>query len=163
IGSWGVEHYALPKVGDLVIGRGVDADVRINDASISRKHAALSLGLRVRVRDLGSSSGTRVADRALATDEWAEVSPGAVVDLGAVMLILSRGDEQADAEPPKAAGAMERAERLLDRIAPGEISVLIQGETGAGKEVFAERLHAKSRRAAGPLLRLNCGGFTETL
>src|SRR5262249_42212260 len=103
--------------------------------------------------------------RTLASDEWADVSPGEVVDLGAVMLILTRGDDQADADaaPPKVAGAIERAERLLDRIAPGEISVLIQGETGVGKEVFAERLHAKSRRAAAPLLRLNCGGFTESL
>jgi transcriptional regulator with PAS, ATPase and Fis domain len=41
--------------------------------------------------------------------------------------------------------------------------VLILGETGVGKEVFAERLHAKSRRAPHPLLKLNCGGFTENL
>jgi transcriptional regulator with PAS, ATPase and Fis domain len=59
--------------------------------------------------------------------------------------------------------AMARAEQLLGRVAPSDISVLIQGETGVGKEVFAERLHAKSRRAERPLLRLHCGGFTETL
>src|SRR5262249_44751342 len=52
---------------------------------------------------------------------------------------------------------------LLERVAPGDISVLIQGETGVGKEVFVERLHARSRRADKPLLRLNCGGFTESL
>jgi DNA-binding NtrC family response regulator len=157
-----VERFALPKSGEVVIGRGTDVDVRINDASISRKHALLSLGMRVRIKDLGSTSGTRVADRALVAHEWADVSPGEVVDLGAVMLILTRGDDQDDDAEP-AEGGIARAERLLERIAPGDISVLIEGETGVGKEVFAERLHAKSRRADKPLLRLNCGGFTESL
>jgi two-component system, NtrC family, response regulator AtoC len=157
-----VDLFALPKAGDVVIGRGVEADIRIDDPSISRKHALLSIGPRVRIKDLGSANGTRVADRALEPGQLADVSPGEVIDLGSVMLIVMRGEAQAPA-PATADGAMARADRLLDRIAPGEISVLIQGETGVGKEVFAERLHAKSRRADKPLLRLNCGGFSETL
>ena len=162
VGQGLVELFALPRTGDIVIGRGVEADVRIDDASISRKHAQLSLGPRVRLKDLGSANGTRVADRALDAGAWTDVSPGEVIDLGSVMLILMRGE--APAPPLPATGdAMARAERLLERLAPGDISVLIQGETGVGKEVFAERLHARSRRAQKPLLRLNCGGFTETL
>ena len=164
VGAGASELYALPKAGDVVIGRGVEADVRIDDASISRKHALLSLGMRVRIKDLGSANGTRIADRALDPGEWADVSPGEVIDLGDVMLILMRGAGETAAPPPAAPGdAMQRAERLLERVAPGDISVLLIGETGVGKEVFAERLHAKSKRAAKPLLRLNCGGFTETL
>ena len=165
VGEGLVELFALPKAGDVVIGRGVEADVRIDDGSISRKHALLSIGLHVRIKDLGSANGTRVADRALEPGEWAEVAPGEVIDLGSVMLILMRGAAGAPAaEPPATTGsAMERAERLLERVAPGDISVLLQGETGVGKEVFAERLHARSKRASRPLLRLNCGGFTETL
>jgi transcriptional regulator with PAS, ATPase and Fis domain len=163
VGEGLVELFALPKAGDVVIGRGQEADVRIDDASISRKHALLSLGLRARIKDLGSTAGTRVADRALEAGEWADVSAGEVIDLGSVMLILMRGAApEAEARAP-AGDAMERAERLLDRVAPGDISVLMQGETGVGKEVFAERLHARSRRAGKPLLRLNCAGFSETL
>jgi DNA-binding NtrC family response regulator len=166
VGDGLVELFALPRVGDLVIGRGIEADLRVNDASISRKHAVLSLGRRVRIKDLGSANGTRVGARTAEAGEWLDVSPGEVIDLGSVMLILMRGETAgADAsEPPAdASGAIERAERLLERVAPGDISVLIQGETGVGKEVFVERLHARSRRAGKPLLRLNCGGFTETL
>jgi two-component system response regulator AtoC len=59
--------------------------------------------------------------------------------------------------------AMQRIHRLLQRIGPGSISVLILGETGVGKEVIAESVHRLSPRANGPFLRLNCGGFTETL
>ncbi|MGE5185233.1 MAG: sigma 54-interacting transcriptional regulator [Acidobacteriota bacterium] len=162
VGDGLVELFALPRAGDVVIGRGGEADVRIEDASISRKHALLSLGLRVRIKDLGSTAGTRVADRSLEPGEWADVSLGEVIDLGSVVLILMRG-EAPPPPPAKTGDAMARAERLLERVAPGDISVLIQGETGVGKEVFAERLHARSKRAGKPLLRLNCGGFTETL
>jgi two-component system response regulator AtoC len=157
-----VDLFALPPVGDLVIGRGAEADIRIDDASISRKHALLSLGPRVRIKDLGSANGTRIADRALEAGDWAELAFGELVDLGSVMLILMRGEAEMPPAPEKA-NAMARAQRLLDRVASGDIAVLIQGETGVGKEVFAERLHAKSKRAPRPLLRLNCGGFTESL
>ena len=173
-----VDLFALPRAGDVVIGRGAEADIRIDDASISRKHALLSIGpalptggpalpsggTKIRLKDLGSANGTRVADRTLEAGEWADLSPGEVIDLGSVMLILMRGESDVTpAGREKQGTAMARAERLLERVAPGDIAVLILGETGVGKEVFAERLHAKSKRAAKPLLKLNCGGFTETL
>jgi transcriptional regulator with PAS, ATPase and Fis domain len=52
---------------------------------------------------------------------------------------------------------------LVDRIAPSPLSVLLLGETGVGKEVFAERIHARSDRADRPLLRLNCAALSESL
>ena len=158
-----VDLFALPKVGDLVIGRGAEADIRVDDASISRKHAMLSIGPKLRIKDLGSANGTRVANRALESGAWADVTPGEVIDLGSVMLILMRGEDEERALEKSPDGAIARAERLLERVAPGDIAVLLTGETGVGKEVFAERLHHKSKRAGKPLLRLNCGGFTETL
>jgi Nif-specific regulatory protein len=52
---------------------------------------------------------------------------------------------------------------LVDRIAPSDASVLILGESGVGKELFAERLHVHSRRAAKPFVRVNCAALPETL
>ena len=52
---------------------------------------------------------------------------------------------------------------LVDRIAPSDASVLILGESGVGKELFAERLHQKSRRALKPFVRVNCAALPETL
>jgi pSer/pThr/pTyr-binding forkhead associated (FHA) protein len=54
-------------------------------------------------------------------------------------------------------------ESTIDRIAASSINVLILGETGAGKEVMARRLHERSPRADAPLLCLNCAAFTESL
>jgi transcriptional regulator with PAS, ATPase and Fis domain len=58
---------------------------------------------------------------------------------------------------------MQDLYRLAERIAAGDISVLVLGETGVGKEVLAERIHRMSPRATKPYLKLNCAAFTETL
>lgn len=48
-------------------------------------------------------------------------------------------------------------------VAPTDAPVLILGETGSGKEVIARAIHARSRRAAGPVLRVNCGAISPDL
>jgi transcriptional regulator with GAF, ATPase, and Fis domain len=58
---------------------------------------------------------------------------------------------------------MKRAYDIAVRAAQSGISVLISGETGAGKEVFADTIHMRSNRKAKPLLRLNCAALPEAL
>ena len=59
--------------------------------------------------------------------------------------------------------AMTAIHRLIGRIAPSNINVLLLGETGVGKEVLATALHQRSKRAAGPFVKLNCAALTESL
>jgi two-component system, NtrC family, response regulator AtoC len=58
---------------------------------------------------------------------------------------------------------MRRLKRMTERLAQSSITVLFQGETGVGKEIFAEMLHRLSPRCDRPLLRLNCGALPEAL
>jgi two-component system, NtrC family, response regulator AtoC len=58
---------------------------------------------------------------------------------------------------------MKRAHDIAVRAAQSGISVLITGETGAGKEIFAETIHLRSNRRDRPLLRLNCAALPEAL
>ncbi|MBM3326729.1 MAG: sigma-54-dependent Fis family transcriptional regulator [Calditrichaeota bacterium] len=51
--------------------------------------------------------------------------------------------------------------RLIEQIAPSDITVLISGESGVGKELFARAIHQLSRRNSGPLVTLNCGAIPE--
>ena len=57
---------------------------------------------------------------------------------------------------------MERVHLLAERAAAGTINVLIVGETGAGKEVLAARVHHQSPRAEKAFLCLNCASFSVT-
>jgi transcriptional regulator with PAS, ATPase and Fis domain len=58
---------------------------------------------------------------------------------------------------------MQAVYRLVDKVAPTEITVLLEGETGTGKELIAREIHRRSPRAEGPFISLNCGAIPETL
>jgi len=55
------------------------------------------------------------------------------------------------------------AMKLITLAAPTEISVLITGETGTGKELFANAIHGLSKRKNNPYISVNCGAIPETL
>lgn len=59
--------------------------------------------------------------------------------------------------------AWKMLETQIAQVAPSQAPVLIQGETGSGKEVVARLLHAQSRRAAGPCIAVNCGAVSREL
>ena len=58
---------------------------------------------------------------------------------------------------------MQALHQLVERIAAVDINVLLEGETGVGKEVFAELIHRRSRRAKAPFLKVNCAALSEPL
>jgi transcriptional regulator with PAS, ATPase and Fis domain len=180
IGDGLFQRHPLPVTGEITIGRAGSADIVIDDASISRRHALLRIGPGTfRIRDLGSANGTRVGDRALAADEEVSVAPGQVVDLGRVLVFVQapRGDAMAAPAAPRShipaavdtAGmifqnrAMQDLVRLVERVANGPITVLLLGETGVGKEVMASLIHSRSPRAAGPFMAINCASLSESL
>ncbi|HYH99387.1 sigma 54-interacting transcriptional regulator [Hyalangium sp.] len=180
--------YPLPRSGSLTIGRGKTADLRIDDASISRQHATLHVGPAVELEDLESANGTWVGHVRLVPRQRMAVHPGDVIELGTVMIVIQPGDsasaprrvlpdapawtrQEEESSPPKgsrasvvvADPAMQQLYRLVDRVAASDISVLLLGETGSGKEVMAEAIHTRSPRASKPLLRLNCAALSESL
>jgi DNA-binding NtrC family response regulator len=59
--------------------------------------------------------------------------------------------------------AMRQLLETISRIAPKDITVLVRGETGTGKELIASLMHAQSHRAAGPLVRFNCAAIPGEL
>ena len=60
-------------------------------------------------------------------------------------------------------GRMQEVLSLVRRVAASDATVLIRGESGTGKELIAKAIHYASRRAAGPLVRVNCAALPETL
>jgi two-component system, NtrC family, response regulator AtoC len=167
------------------VGRGADNVIRVEDPSVSRHHAVLHVGDTVEVEDLGSANGTMLvrsshasveddttggASYAIAQGERVALDVGDVLRVGQVVLVLQRKGRTSPPPPGGTPGQpvlvdpeMRRAYELLKRAAATEISVLLLGETGAGKEVMAETVHRWSLRSEGPFLKLNCAALTDTL
>ncbi|HEU4404223.1 MAG TPA: sigma 54-interacting transcriptional regulator [Polyangiaceae bacterium] len=87
---------SLPPSGAITLGRSPEADVKLDDPSVSRMHARLRVvATGVSIEDLGSANGTRVGSRLLGRNEAAVFEPGHAANLGAVTLVLSVGHEPA--------------------------------------------------------------------
>ena len=159
----------LPEEGTLVIGRGGECDVHIDHPSVSRAHAKLHVnGGAVTIEDLGSSNGTRIRGRALGPGAPARVTPEDIVEVGAARLLLAspRGAPpgvRREGAPSSADEAMEKVKRLVELVAPSDISVVLCGETGVGKDLTAETIHRLSPRSQRPMVRINCAALPEPL
>ena len=156
--------------GKVRVGTGAGVEVKLSDPTVSRLHCEIDvLPSGVRVIDLGSTngivaSGVRIRD--------AELLGGGTLTMGATVLRLDVGGEalQLDLSPLDRFGSviggsaeMRRIYAILDRVAPTDATVLIQGETGTGKEAVARAVHEASRRADGPFVAIDCGAIAESL
>ena len=80
--------YELPPQGTVIIGRAYEADIRIDHASISRRHAALHIGTPPQLEDLGSSNGTCVRERSIAPGARTDLHAGEAIRVGSITLVL---------------------------------------------------------------------------
>jgi transcriptional regulator with GAF, ATPase, and Fis domain len=176
-----VEARAIPPFGSLVVGRDPACDVQVDDHAVSRQHFVVRGGEPPSVEDLGSRNGTRVRGRRLERGDVCPVGIGHVVEVGPAAFIVQRSGAvvRDGARPGRASPAppslepppgvivrdrtMQKLYRLLDTVAQGTLSVLILGETGVGKEVYAATLHARSPRASRRYLSINCAAMPEAM
>jgi DNA-binding NtrC family response regulator len=172
----GVEVVAIGDRAEIVIGRADGCDVVVADASLSRRHARLCLRERITLEDLDSKNGTSLHGRRLAPGESAAVGVGTAFELGTATFVLerARGLDAGSVAPSRRAGsggrspvvrdrAMANLYALVDVFAPSTLALLVLGETGVGKEVYAEEVHRRSLRARGPFVAINCAAIPETM
>jgi DNA-binding NtrC family response regulator len=76
---------------------------------------------------------------------------------------LTTGGTNADSTIVSKSGAMEDVLQIVDRVAKTRATVLLQGETGTGKELLAQEIHRRSGRCRRPFVRVNCAALTESL
>jgi transcriptional regulator with PAS, ATPase and Fis domain len=154
----GAAHtFELPR-GDATVGRSRECEVKVEHGSVSRRHATIHIGDTITVEDLGSANGTRVGGKALAPGVRATVSPGTIFEIGKVRAVVAIAPVSRGEVTP-----MEKTRQLVESVARGTISVLLVGETGAGKEVMAREIHDRSPRAAAPFVAVNCAALPENL
>jgi DNA-binding NtrC family response regulator len=163
-------NHAL-AAGRYLLGTAPGCDLVLKDRAVSRQH--LSLEVRqdgVLARDMGSRNGSFCEGMRFTE---LEVRPGAVLKLGTTELKIVPEDSRERVIPPSASKSfgslvggsrkMREAFTLLERLASGESDVLIQGETGTGKEGCAEGIHAASKRSKGPFIIVDLAGIAPSL
>ncbi len=167
-----VSSHPVPRSGEIVIGRGEDAHVRIDHVTVSRKHATIIVGDALTIVDHGSFNGTSIGGRKIAPNTPVPLGIATIAELGETMVVLQvegpdtvTGSRGLSAAPPRpeVSPAMQHLYRLIDNVAQSNITVIVRGETGAGKEVVAEEIHRRSPRAPKPLVKLNCAALPEQL
>jgi DNA-binding NtrC family response regulator len=155
---------------EVVIGSAPSADLQLTDETVSRSHCALRLTPQGwLLSDLDSTNGTRVDDRRIRS---VYLALGDKIDVGKTRLRLEGerktvelaiSTEQSFGELKGASIAMRRIFALLARVAPQDVTVLLLGESGTGKDAAAVALHEASPRAQGPLMILDCGAVAPGL
>jgi two-component system response regulator HydG len=155
--------------GRILVGQSPACGVRLSDPTVSRRHAALELTQgALRVADIGSTNGTwvnglRVYDVVL--------QGGETLQVGNTVLSVACGgnvDEPALEQTQFGTflGGSDEIRRLypaMNRIAASNIPVVVEGETGTGKEVLAEALHDLGPRSSGPFVVFDCTTIAPNL
>ncbi len=152
-----------------LVGSTSRADLVVEDPTVSRLHAELEPrhdGLWV--RDLGSRNGTWIEGVQV---REARVPDGGRIRVGSTVLSVDAAVETSIELWPDArfgalvGGSVEMRElfAILARVAALESTVLIEGETGTGKELVARALHDASPRAGGPFVVVDCAALPEQL
>jgi DNA-binding NtrC family response regulator len=154
--------------GRTILGRDFGADVRLPGEQTSRQHAeVVKEGALVFIRDLGSTNGVFVDARQV---EQAPLAEGRTVRIGDWVGVVVRTGAAEDEAPifgdilpgyfggPKTRAALEP----LRRAATSDLPVIIEGETGSGKEGVARAAHEWSGRS-GAFVAVNCAALPETL
>lgn len=162
--SWVFEQDVI-HIGALASG-----DVVLSDPTVSRRHAEVVRSREgVLLRDLGSTNGTFVGPVRI---KEVYLGPDTRFRVGRTELVFTPQDEVIDVEPSRAdrfedlvgaSVAMREVFGILERVAPTNLTVLITGETGTGKELATRAVHARSQRSSGPFVVFDCGAAPENL
>jgi DNA-binding NtrC family response regulator len=152
------------------VGTREGCALRLSDPRVSGEHLEVwTEEAGFGVRDLGSRNGTLYEGSRLGE---ARVRLGATFKLGRSFVRIQAEGQPWEVAPSQARRfgelvgeslAMRELFAVLEHVAPTDTTVLVQGETGTGKEVVARALHEASARRKGPFVAVDCGALPEGL
>ncbi len=152
------------------LGKRQDCDIVLSDPTVSRDHCEIVLQAEGYVlRDLGSTNGT-FCDGTRAREIF--LQPGMIIRLGKTQMRVQPVSQQAGFLPSDKnqfgrvlGNSMKMKEifSILEQIAPTDATVIVEGETGTGKEVIARSIHENSHRHEKPFIVVDCSIIAENL
>lgn len=153
----------------IVVGADPTCEFRIEDPTVSRRHAELeALPDGVRVRDLGSKNGTRFQASRITE---VVVPAGASVEFGrstaqfwaAPRRFMPPSNRQRFGGLVGQSSAIREVFAVLELASPTDVPVIVEGETGTGKELVARAIHDHSQHADKPFVVADCTVPNEQL
>lgn len=155
----------------ITIGAMDDNDLVLDDDTVSRNHCRIVLeGDAYLLQDLDSTNGTFV-NRIRMRECW--LTPNLVIQLGKTEIRFQPIDERVRIVPSERDRfqhiigrdrRMREIYAILEKIAPTDTTVVIEGETGTGKDVVARSIHdASKRKESGKFMVFDCGAVPENL
>jgi transcriptional regulator with GAF, ATPase, and Fis domain len=152
------------------VGKADENDLVITDETVSRVHFEIVRDAKgYLLRDLNSTNGTFLDGAEI---KEAYIRAGSVIAAGAAELKFTPFEERIEILPSDRESMGEMVGKsialreifgLVERIAPTDATVLIEGETGTGKDMIARALHGLSPRADKPFIVVDCGAVAGTL
>ncbi|MFW5739655.1 MAG: sigma 54-interacting transcriptional regulator, partial [Myxococcota bacterium] len=153
------------------VGRHPTNDLVLDDPSVSLVHLEVHRtgSDQVVIRDAESTNGTWLGEHRI---QEAQLAPGAVLTVGQSKLrvesyegvsAVAKSDATRFEGLVGQSAEMRELFAVLERIAPKNLSVLFEGETGTGKEEAARALHTRSRRRRGPFVVLDAATIPPSL
>jgi transcriptional regulator with GAF, ATPase, and Fis domain len=152
------------------IGSSDSCDLQLQDTAVSRKHCIInSDGHTFSIQDTNSTNGSFLCELRIM---HAYLTPGSELRLGNTRLLFSPALELADIPLSQnnhfgsaigASDAMRRIFYLAESYAPTDATIMLTGETGTGKEIFAEEIHKHSKRADKPFVVIDCTSISRDI
>jgi transcriptional regulator with GAF, ATPase, and Fis domain len=159
-----------PFIPPVRIGTARGNDLSLTDPTVSRFHCTVDAGTEgLLIADVGSKNGTFLGDYRV---KEAYLGEGALIRLGQTTLRLAVTGPPRKVEFSKEnsfggllgdSPVMRALFATLERLARADAPVLIEGETGSGKELVARALHARGPREGKPFVVVDCGAVAPTL
>jgi DNA-binding NtrC family response regulator len=164
------EAVRLTESGPVYFGSSPSCELALSDKTVSRKHLMAELvGDEVVMRDNNSTNGTFIQGSRF---KEITIGFGAEVKLGRTVIKFLPDEEVVDPEPLERNSfgqllggdtKMRQLFKLLHDVSGTDATVLIEGETGTGKELIAEEIHNHSSRRDGPFRVFDCGSVPREL
>lgn len=162
--------YDLDKKKITKIGKKADNDIVLNDKTVSRYHIEIEAAEDSYImRDMNSTNGTYINGTRI---KEGFLSPGDVLMFGNTKMEFQAFNEKVQMEPSKnnffgemvgQSKKMRQIFGILERISPTMATVIIEGETGTGKELVARAIHDNSPRKNSPFVVFDCSAVAPNL
>ena len=169
-GEAGVQEYEFDDAPVRIGTLPDEVDIVLTDNTISRKHCEIvRVGDDYLIVDLNSTNGTFVRDVRV---KQAFLEPGLEFRIGQVSVTFDQVESDVQITPThkqqlgKVIGAdvkMREIFSIIEKISSTDTTVIIEGETGTGKDVVAQSIHEHSRRKQSPFVVVDCSAIPEHL